>query len=181
MSNSQYRKPEPSPDSEPGFAQAHFPYDEQDANRRAAIRAELDGATNLFLKENGFEEIDIAINLLKAFAIEGAAYARHAMREEPPPAPPLPKPDAEKLPKESEAAKVVAKAARGRPIMDANGAARVAHLLIDLVQLRNRIRTKAAEAVHDMFIEITNGESFQSKLPVSELHRRLYQELDFVG
>ena len=172
MSNAQYRKPESSPDAEPGFAQTHFPYDEQNANRRAAIRAELDGATNLFLKENGFEEIDIAINLLKAFAIEGAAYARHAMREEPPPAPPLPTPDAEKLPKESEAAKVVAKAARGRPIMDANGAARVAHLLIDLVQLRNRIRTKAAEAVHDMFIEITNGESFPSRPPVSGLHRR---------
>ena len=181
MSNAQYRKPEPSSDHEPGISQAHFPYDEQGANRRASIRAELDGATSLFLKENGFEEIDIAINLLKAFAIEGAAYARHAMREEPPPAPPLSKPDAEKLPRESEAAKVVAKAARSRPIMDANGAARVAHLLIDLVQLRNRIRTKAAEAVHDMFVEITNGESFQSRLPVSELHRRLYQELDFVA
>ncbi|MBP9890838.1 MAG: hypothetical protein KBG84_02945 [Planctomycetes bacterium] len=181
MSNAQFR-------AEPAQPQQHVdlsPFESAQAQRQREFSAMLQQASREYYSKVGGQEIDNAIALLNAFAIDGAQYARKILRDHSDEIDARAaqrqqavQPEAAKLPEGSEARKLVKQAARTRPIIDAAAATRLSKLLIELVNLRRSVIKTALESVSDMFVYVSDGKAFDSTLTVNELARRLKTALE---
>ncbi len=183
MTSTQYRA-EPA---QPQPQEQTLPFDSAQAQRRREIGVVIQQSAHEYYRRFGGAEIDNAIALLNAFAIDGAAYVKKVMsdqvseidaraqeRQQPQ------TPDAEKLPEGSEARKLVSKAARAKPIIDAAAATRLSKLLMELVNLRRTVYKTAIESVTDLMMYASDGQGFDTALSVNELARRLKAALEMV-
>ena len=181
MSNAQFRAEPAQPRQPVDFP----PFESAQAQRQREVSGMLQQASREYYTKVGGQEIDNAIALLNAFAIDGAAYARKIMRDHSDEIDAnaaqrqqAAQPDAAKLPEGSEARKLVKKAARSKPIIDAAAATRLSKLLIELVNLRRSVFKTAIETVGELLLYVSDGKGFESPLSVNELARRLKSALD---
>ena len=183
MSNAQYR----AEAAQPQPPEQHLPFESAQAQRRREIGHVIQQAAQEYYTKFGGAEIENAIALLNAFAVDGAAYVKKVMsdqsdemdarakeRQE------APMRDAAKLPEGSEARRLVKKAARIRPIIDAAAATRLSKLLMELVNLRRTVYKTAIDSVSDLMLYVSDGKGFDTALSVNELARRLKTALEMV-
>jgi hypothetical protein len=172
MSNQHYRAQPAQP------AQPH--YDPAVAARQREIGKVLFEVGKEFFQVHGGKELDCAIALLSAFAVDGQEYVKKLLRNEATEiearkAAELPKPDETKLP-EGPARELVKKARRARPVIDAASATRLCKLLIDLVQLREGMLQKMTGTVEELFMLISNGKGMDTTMPVDAIAKMLRAE-----
>jgi hypothetical protein len=173
MSQSRYRADAPAPQAaqeQKAYIPPH-PFDSPKSTRQREIGVVLrQAAHELYLQEGG-QEIEHAIALLDAFAVEGVQYAQKILREEREAQAPMP--DETKLPEGSEARKLVKEAKRQKPVMDASSAARLCKLLIELVNLRRQIRGRLLQTEEDLLLVVTESEGYETKMEPALILARL--------
>lgn len=169
MSQTRYRQPEPEPQTPPVIAA--FAYDAAVSRQQRAIGEVLRQAALELFNQQGGREIDHAIALLDAFAVEGAQYAKNLLRAEP--SQTSPRPDETKLPQGSEPRQLVKQARRQKPVIDAASAARLCKLLVDLLTLRKTLLGKLYVTEEQLLMVVTDNAGYDTKLEPSQVLERL--------